>query len=111
MRWQASSRWAAAAQFALAVSLTSSQNDLLRFDIGEDMSNIVQKTEDAVTTQQGVLEGKHDEVIDDMLHQHQVRRDGWWSAFYRIIEGLAAMSRLAQHNRLNNQSSTPKPDP
>ncbi|TYH94556.1 hypothetical protein ES332_A12G049000v1 [Gossypium tomentosum] len=65
-KWQASSRWAAAAQFALAVSLTSSQNDLKRFDIG-DTSNIVKKTEDAVITLQSVLEGKHDEVIDDML--------------------------------------------
>ncbi|XP_022762662.1 ABC transporter C family member 12-like isoform X1 [Durio zibethinus] len=100
MRWLASSRWGAAAQFALAVSLTSSQNDLQRFDIGGDMSNILQKTEDAVITLQGVLEGKHDEVIDDMLHQHQVPRDRWWSALYRIIEGLAAMSRLTQHNRL-----------
>lgn len=99
MRWQASSRWAAAAQFALAVSLTSSQNELQRFDIG-DASNILKKTEDAVMTLQGVLEGKHDEVIDDMLQQHQVPRDRWWSALYRIIEGLAAMSRLAQNNRL-----------
>ncbi|KAB2051303.1 hypothetical protein ES319_A12G046600v1 [Gossypium barbadense] len=98
-KWQASSRWAAAAQFALAVSLTSSQNDLKRFDIG-DTSNIVKKTEDAVITLQSVLEGKHDEVIDDMLQQHQVPRDRWWSALYRIIDGLAAMSRLAQNNRL-----------
>ncbi|WRX13395.1 ABC transporter-like [Theobroma cacao] len=44
------------AQFAVAVSLTSSQNDL--------------------------------------------QRDRRWSALYRIIEGLAAMSGLAQHNRL-----------
>ncbi|XWS55357.1 hypothetical protein CRYUN_Cryun10bG0167700 [Craigia yunnanensis] len=99
MRWQASSRWAAAAQFALAVSLTSSQNELQRFDTG-DASTILKKTEDAVITLQGVLKGKHDEAIDDMLHQHQVPRDRWWSALYRIIEGLAAMSRLAQHNRL-----------
>ncbi|XP_017970733.1 PREDICTED: ABC transporter C family member 12 isoform X2 [Theobroma cacao] len=99
MRWQISSRWAAAAQFALAVSLTSSQNDLQRFDVG-DTSNILKKTEDAVITLQGVMEGKHDEVINDMLQQHQVPRDRWWSALYRIIEGLATLSRLAQHNRL-----------
>nr|KJB47930.1 hypothetical protein B456_008G047400 [Gossypium raimondii] len=86
-RWQASSRWAAAAQFALAVSLTSSQNDLKRFDIG-DTSNIVKKTEDAVITLQSVLEGKHDEVIDDILQQHEVPRDRWWSALYRIIDGM-----------------------
>ncbi|OMO75049.1 hypothetical protein CCACVL1_16349 [Corchorus capsularis] len=99
IRWQASSRWAAAAQFALAVSLTASQNDLQKFDIG-DTSNILKKTEDAVITLQGVLEGKHDEIIDNMLQQHQVPRDRWWSALYRIIEGLAAMSRVAQHSRL-----------
>ncbi|OMO92329.1 hypothetical protein COLO4_17673 [Corchorus olitorius] len=99
IRWQASSHWAAAAQFALAVSLTASQNDLQKFDIG-DASNILKKTEDAVITLQGVLEGKHDEIIDNMLQQHQVPRDGWWSALYRIIEGLAAMSRIAQHSRL-----------
>ncbi|KAE8680581.1 hypothetical protein F3Y22_tig00111378pilonHSYRG00059 [Hibiscus syriacus] len=74
MRWQASSRWAAAAQFAIAVSLTSSLNDLQR--------------------------ERNDEVIDDMLQQHQVPRDRWWPALYRIIEALAAMSRLGQHNRL-----------
>ena len=54
-RWLASSRWAAAAQFALAVSLTSSQNDLQRLEI-EDENSILKKTKDAVITLQGVLE-------------------------------------------------------
>ncbi|KAF5736367.1 putative mgatp-energized glutathione s-conjugate pump [Tripterygium wilfordii] len=93
-RWLASSRWATAAQFALAVSLTSLQNDLQNV---EDENNILQKTKDAVITLQGVLEGKHDKAIDDTLHEHQVPREGWWSAVYRIIEGLAVMSRLAQN--------------
>ncbi|KAI4371824.1 hypothetical protein MLD38_010127 [Melastoma candidum] len=34
-RWLASSRWAAAAQYALAVSLTSSHNDLQRLEIAD----------------------------------------------------------------------------
>ncbi|KAL6197137.1 hypothetical protein ACLB2K_032749 [Fragaria x ananassa] len=98
-RWLASSRWAAAAQFAMALSLTSSQNDLQRLDIGDD-DNILMKTKDAVITLQGVLEGKHDEDIDISLNQHHIPREGWWSALFRIVEGLAVMSRLAQ-NRLH----------
>ncbi|XP_075666925.1 ABC transporter C family member 12-like isoform X3 [Castanea sativa] len=95
------SRWAAAAQFALAVSLTSSQDDLQRLHI-EDNNNILKKTKDAVITLQGVLEGKHDQVIDEALNQYQVSTDRWWSSLYKIIEGLAVMSRLAhdQHQQL-----------
>ena len=85
-RWLASSRWAAAAQFALAVSLTSSQNDLQRLEI-EDENSILKKTKDAVITLRGVLEGKHDKVIEESLDQYQVSRDGWWSALYRMVEG------------------------
>ncbi|XP_050370619.1 ABC transporter C family member 12-like [Argentina anserina] len=98
-RWLASSRWAAAAQFALAVSLTSSQNDLQRLDIGDE-DDILMKTKEAVITLQGVLEGKHDEDINVSLTQHHIPREGWWSAFFRIVEGLAVMGRLAQ-NRLH----------
>ncbi|KAL6198463.1 hypothetical protein ACLB2K_028252 [Fragaria x ananassa] len=98
-RWLASSRWAAAAQFALALSLTSSQNDLQRLDIGDE-DNILMKTKDAVITLQGVLEGKHDEDIDISLNHYHIPREGWWSALFRIVEGLAVMSRLAQ-NRLH----------
>uniref|UniRef100_A0A2N9IKB1 ABC-type xenobiotic transporter n=1 Tax=Fagus sylvatica TaxID=28930 RepID=A0A2N9IKB1_FAGSY len=96
-RWLASSRWAAAAQFALAASLTSSQDDLLRSHI-EDNNNILKKTNDAVITLQGVLEGKHDRIIDETLNQYQVSTDSWWSALYKIVEGLAVMNRLA-HDR------------
>lgn len=85
-RWLASSRWAAATQFALAVSLTSSQNDLQRLEI-EDENSILKKTKDAVITLRGVLEGKHDKVIEESLDQYQVSRDGWWSALYRMVEG------------------------
>ncbi|KAH9613030.1 hypothetical protein KSS87_002578 [Heliosperma pusillum] len=85
-RWLASSRWAAAAQFALAVSLTSSQNDLQRLEI-DDEDNILRKTKEAVITLQGVLEGKHDKVIEETLEQYQVPRDRWWSSLYKVVEG------------------------
>ncbi|XP_043688809.1 ABC transporter C family member 2-like [Telopea speciosissima] len=95
-RWLASSRWAAAAQFALAMSLSSSQNDLQQLVI-EDENSIIRKTKDAVITLQGVLEGKHDKDIDESLNQYQVPRDRWWSALYKMVEGLAMMSRLARN--------------
>ncbi|KAG8385226.1 hypothetical protein BUALT_Bualt03G0020100 [Buddleja alternifolia] len=98
-RWLASSRWAAAAQFALAVSLTSSQNDLVQLEI-RDEDNILKKTRDAVITLQGVLEGKHNKGIEENLDQYRVSRDRWWSSLYKMIEGLAVMSKLAR-NRLN----------
>ncbi|CAO2823372.1 unnamed protein product [Amaranthus hypochondriacus] len=94
-RWLASSRWAAAAQFALAVSLTSSQNDLLRLEI-EDDDNILKKTKDAVITLQGVFEGKHNKIIEDSLEHCQVPTDRWWSSLYKVVEGLAMMSRLSR---------------
>lgn len=102
-KWLASSRWAAAAQFALAVSLTSSHNDLVQLEI-EDEHNILKRTKDAVITLQGVLEGKHDKVIEETLDQYQVPRDRWWSSLYKLVEGLAMMSRLAK-NRLHESGA------
>ncbi|KAB1222717.1 ABC transporter C family member 2 [Morella rubra] len=93
--WLASSRWAAAAQFALSVSLTSSRGDLHRSNM-EDTNNILTKTKDAMITLQGVLEGRHDRIIDETLNLHQVPSNRWWSTFYKIIEGLAVMSKLAR---------------
>lgn len=87
-RWVASSRWAAAAQFALAVSL--SQNDLQSLVSAEE-NNILNKTKDAVITLQQVLEGKHNEEIDDTLQQYQVPRERWWLSLHRIIEGKHSM--------------------
>ncbi|GAB4840687.1 Canalicular multispecific organic anion transporter 1, variant 2 [Ancistrocladus abbreviatus] len=93
-RWIASSHWMAAAQFALSVSLTSSINNLQELSIDNEYG-IIKKTMDAVVTLQEVLEGKHEEIIDDALRQNHVPRDSWWSALYKIIEGLATMSQLA----------------
>ncbi|KAL5716112.1 Canalicular multispecific organic anion transporter 1 [Ranunculus cassubicifolius] len=94
-RWLASSRWAAAAQFALGVSLTSSQTDLQKLEI-EDDNNILKKTKDAVITLQGVLEGKHDKDIEETLTQYQIPKERWWSALYKMVEGLSMMSRLGR---------------
>ncbi|XP_074364722.1 ABC transporter C family member 1-like [Apium graveolens] len=66
-KWLASSRWAAAAQFAVAVNLSSSQNDLMQLELLENDDNILKKTKDAVITLQAVLEGKHDKVIEETL--------------------------------------------
>ncbi|KAI4303677.1 hypothetical protein MLD38_039277 [Melastoma candidum] len=92
--WLASSYWAAAANYALAVSLSS--NEAVQMSLADvDDDNIVKKTRDAIVTLRGVLEGKHNHDIDTTLSLYQVPRDSWWSAFYKMVEGLAAMSRLA----------------
>ncbi|KAL6991628.1 hypothetical protein U1Q18_009739 [Sarracenia purpurea var. burkii] len=85
-RWIASSHWAAAARFALAVNLTSSQTNLQLLEMGDE-GNIVKKTKDAVVTLQEVLEGKHDEDIKKTLNQCQCPGDSWWTALYKVIEG------------------------
>ncbi|THG04309.1 hypothetical protein TEA_014859 [Camellia sinensis var. sinensis] len=97
----ASSHWAAATQFALGVYMASSQNILLQpsLEMMEDENNIVKKTKDAVVTLQEILQGKHDEVIEKALDQYQFPSERWWSALYKVIEGLAIMSRLA-HNEV-----------
>ncbi|KAJ3693574.1 hypothetical protein LUZ60_009054 [Juncus effusus] len=102
-RWLATSRWASAAQFALAMSLSSSQNDLQNLEITEE-SSILNKTKDAVITLQKVLEGKHDTEIETALNQYEVPSDRWWSSLYKVVEGLATISRLAR-NRLQQHSS------
>ncbi|KAG2688835.1 hypothetical protein I3843_09G112700 [Carya illinoinensis] len=92
----ASSRWAAAAQFSLAASLTSAWDDLQRSNF-EDVNNILMQTKDAVITLEGVLAGRHDSNIDETLNMYQVSADRWWSSLYKVIEGLAVMSRLANN--------------
>lgn len=92
-RWLASSRWAAAAQFALGVSLTSSQNDLQRLET-EDENSILKKTKDAVITLQGILEGKHDDDIKESLIQHDISPEGWWSSLYKMIEGTPVLTTV-----------------
>jgi len=97
-KWAASNRWAVAAQFALAASLASSHSDLLSLEVAEG-NNILRKTKDAVITLQSVLEGKHNTEIEESLTEYQVPPDRWWSSLYKVIEGLATMSKLGR-NRL-----------
>ncbi|CAL5367288.1 unnamed protein product [Camellia sinensis] len=80
---------------------SSHWNSLLQpsLEMMEDENNIVKKTKDAVVTLQEVLQGKHDEVIEKALDQYQFPSERWWSALYKVIEGLAIMSRLA-HNEV-----------
>ena len=72
---------------ALAASLSASCNDLSRLKDVEDENNILLKTKDAVITLRGVLEGRHDQHIDETLDYYQVPRESWWSSLYRIVEG------------------------
>lgn len=88
-----SSRWSTAAQYALAVSLAASRNELKLSTI-DDKNNILMKANDAVITLQGVLEGKHDRDIDETLSHFQFPRDRWWSALYRIVEGTSRITTL-----------------
>lgn len=90
-KWLASSRWAAAAQFALAVSLGSSHNDLQSLEV-QDENSILKKTQDAVIMLRGVLGGKHNTEIEESLMGHQISTDGWWSSLFRMIEGIAKSS-------------------
>ncbi|KAL3522806.1 hypothetical protein ACH5RR_015640, partial [Cinchona calisaya] len=94
--WLVSSHWTAAAQFAVAINLASALKDLQVAE-PEETGNIIHETRDAIVTLQGVLEGKHDEQIEETLNNYAVPRDTWWSALYRVIDGLAVISRLA-HN-------------
>ncbi|EYU19134.1 hypothetical protein MIMGU_mgv1a014294mg [Erythranthe guttata] len=104
-RWLLSSRWNAATQYALGLNLASSVKDLEVFG-SEDENNVINKTKDAIVVLQDVLTGKHDRVIEETLDQFDVPRYGWWSAFYRVVEGLAEMSRLGRngYQQLENGS-------
>ncbi|XP_051129037.1 ABC transporter C family member 12-like isoform X2 [Andrographis paniculata] len=95
-RWLLSAHSNAAAKNALALSLASSVTDLQVLN-SEDCSNVISKTKDALIILQEVLMGKYDEVITDTLDQSEVTRYSWWSTFYRVIEGLAEMSRLGRN--------------
>lgn len=87
-RGQGSSIWTNAAQLALGVNLSSSKKHLLQLFETEDDNNIINKTKDAVITLEEVLEGKHDTVIEECLSEQQIPADIWWSALYRMIEGI-----------------------
>ena len=90
--WNASARWAVATQFALALSLTSSQQDLQAIAEGGNDNYILQETRNAAQILQVVLQGKHDTAIEEELVQHQVPRENWWSALFKVVEGAISAS-------------------
>ncbi|GKA84558.1 ABC transporter C family member 2 isoform X1, partial [Tanacetum coccineum] len=106
-RWLASSRWADAAQFALAANLTSSSNDLVNMGIEDDNNSIVKKTKDAVVTLQRVLKGEHNKDIDESLERSQVPKERWWSALYKVVEGMSVMSKLGRNKLLHSEYDEP----
>ncbi|CAL0302522.1 unnamed protein product [Lupinus luteus] len=93
MRHLASTNWAAATQFAMAATLSSLHHQL-QGPSTKDNRDILDKTKDAVTTLQEVLEGKHNEAIEETLIRYQVPTDRWWSTLYKIVEGLAVLITL-----------------
>ncbi|KAK7259662.1 hypothetical protein RIF29_25275 [Crotalaria pallida] len=97
MRRLASTNWAAATQFAMAATLSSLRHHL-QGPSNKENKDILDKTKDAVTTLQEVLEGKHDEEIEETLIRYHVPTDRWWSTLYKIVEGLAVLIRLPPDN-------------
>lgn len=87
MRQLASTNWAAATQFAIASTLSSLHHHLQSTNTKDNNKDILHKTKDAVTTLQEVLEGKHDEAIEETLTNYHVPTDRWWSTLYKVIEG------------------------
>jgi hypothetical protein len=86
LRQSGSTNWAAATQFAIASSL-SSLHQHLQSPNSKDNKDILNRTKDAVITFQEVLEGKHDETIEETLTQYHVPKGIWWSTLYKVIEG------------------------
>lgn len=102
-RWAVSARWAAAAQWALAVSMSSSLRDLEEIVDMEGGETILERARYAVQTLQDILRGQHDEAITEQLSRRQVPRQRWWSAFTRVIEGLAYMVQQARSRMDHDQ--------
>ncbi|XP_059280880.1 ABC transporter C family member 12-like isoform X1 [Lycium ferocissimum] len=92
-RWEVSSQWNVAAQYALATNISASLDDFQVMEC-QDRNNILHATKQAVVTLKDVLEGKHDKAIEEKLSCSEVPRERWWSSLVRVIEGLAVMSKL-----------------
>ncbi|KAH7289296.1 hypothetical protein KP509_31G069200 [Ceratopteris richardii] len=99
-RWGVSAKWAAATQWALAMSMTSSLETLGEVSNGNVDHTILEEAQGAVRVLQAILQGQHDDAIDGELSRRQVPRDRWWSALGRVIEGLAFMVRQVR-NRID----------
>ncbi|CAI5503205.1 unnamed protein product, partial [Closterium sp. Naga37s-1] len=112
-------RWATAAQWALALTLTSSQRDLqvgaleamCNDSEGEEGENgalvavtqpptfqrgVLEETRDASQVLQAVLSGQRSEEISSALTRRQLSEDKWWTVVSRVVQGLALMARQVQ---------------
>nr|XP_025681032.1 ABC transporter C family member 12 isoform X4 [Arachis hypogaea] len=98
MRQLASSNWAAATQCAIAATLSSLHLNLQSPNETKDNKDFLEKTKDALTTLQEVLEGKHDDVIQQTLVKYNVPTERWWSTLYQLVEGLSVLIKLPPKN-------------
>eukprot|EP00897_Mesotaenium_endlicherianum_P001271 jgi/Mesen1/1171/ME000124S00204 len=91
-RQAASQRWASATQWAMALTLTSSQRDLqdmaLREEEDEDDAgeegSLIEKVRDAAMTLQTVLAGERSSEIANELSRRGVPEERWWYALLRV---------------------------
>ncbi|CAM6104569.1 unnamed protein product [Calypogeia fissa] len=91
---EASAKWASAARWALALSLTGSHQELDAICQSETpRSTVLNRTRDAAHTLQEVLLGHHDDAIDEELKERQVSKDRWWFSLLRVVEGLGVMAQ------------------
>lgn len=86
MRQLASNHWAVATQCAIAATLSSLHHNL-KSPNTTDNKDFLEKTKDAMTTLQEVLEGKHDDSIEETLTKYNVPTERWWSTLYKVVEG------------------------
>ncbi|KAG0591623.1 hypothetical protein KC19_1G189200 [Ceratodon purpureus] len=107
VKWEATSRWARAAQWALGVSLTSSQQDLTSVCEDDGEKTILEFTRDATMTLHQVLTGQHDSSIREALIQRQGTEERWWSALSRVLEGFAVMGRHSRDRIPRDQDREP----
>ncbi|GJP74244.1 hypothetical protein CLOP_g4860 [Closterium sp. NIES-67] len=109
-------RWATAAQWALALTLTSSQRDLQAMcsdSEGEDgerealvgtalaqtpsfQRGVLEETRDATQVLHAVLSGQRSEEISAALTGRQLSEEKWWTAVSRVAQGLALMAKQVQ---------------
>eukprot|EP00246_Nothoceros_aenigmaticus_P008219 TRINITY_DN22766_c0_g1_i1.p1 TRINITY_DN22766_c0_g1~~TRINITY_DN22766_c0_g1_i1.p1 ORF type:complete len:453 (-),score=83.72 TRINITY_DN22766_c0_g1_i1:323-1561(-) len=95
-----SSRWQTAAKWALAMSLTNSNQDLKAFcEAGEGKPDtILERTRNATQLLQEILVREHDNEIKEELERRGISEEQWWAALLRVVEGLGGMGRQMRRN-------------
>ncbi|MCO5564932.1 hypothetical protein L7F22_018602 [Adiantum nelumboides] len=72
----------------VAMASMSSQQDLLEFAARGMAGGILERASDAARIIQEVLEGQHDNEIEDELSQQEISTGGWWSALLRAVQAF-----------------------